>query len=131
MEKNIIFKPYPHKMDYGKLNRAKRHKILVEHGYVKNIGFIDSKQGIIIKDKVQIAVKKNLFKPLGIIDWATYKINDLLQAIEIDNIDEYYKKMLIHDKSPDNIWKNKKLEKDMKDYYITRATEINLIKENL
>ena len=61
-----------------------------------------------------IARNKTLFRPVGILDWAWYTASGLALAIELDVMQEYYEKMLKDKRSPDNTWKNKDKEKQLK-----------------
>ena len=64
-----------------------------------------------------IARNKTLFRPVGILDWAWYTVAGMALAIEFDAMSEYYGEMLKDKRSPDNIWKDKDKEKQLKEGY--------------
>tara|TARA_R100001369_G_scaffold35530_1_gene60784 strand:+ start:57 stop:386 length:330 start_codon:yes stop_codon:yes gene_type:complete len=64
-----------------------------------------------------IARNKTLFRPVGILDWAWYTVDGMAIAIEFDAMSEYYEEMLKDKRSPDNIWKDKGKEKQLKEGY--------------
>ena len=64
-----------------------------------------------------IARNKTLFRPVGILDWAWYTVAGMALAIEFDAMSEYYGEMLKDKRSPDNIWKDKYKEKQLKEGY--------------
>ena len=66
------------------------------------------------------AKNKTLFRPLGVIDWAWYTSATLKSAILEERMGDYYTEMLNDSRSPSNIWKDKKKEKKMKEYYANR-----------
>ena len=64
-----------------------------------------------------IARNKTLFRPVGILDWAWYTVAGMALAIEFDAMSEDYGEMLKDKRSPDNIWKDKDKEKQLKEGY--------------
>ena len=80
-------------------------------------------KGMVIDGEFLIAKTKPLFHPLGLIDWAHFTPKDLASAINSRTVTKYYKKMLKDPMSPANNWKDKKLEKELKDFYKQRAKE--------
>jgi len=81
-------------------------------------------QGLVIDEELIIAKNKPLFRPLGIIDWAHFTPKGLAKAINSGSASKYYKKMLKDPLSPQNKWCDKKLEREMKSFYLKRAKEL-------
>tara|TARA_R110002020_G_scaffold65744_3_gene173387 strand:- start:828 stop:1196 length:369 start_codon:yes stop_codon:yes gene_type:complete len=66
------------------------------------------------------AKNKTLFRPLGILDWAWFTTAKLRDAMLGERMGAYYIEMLNDSRSPNNKWRDKKKEKEMKEYYATR-----------
>ena len=71
-----------------------------------------------------IAKNKTRFRPVGILDWAHYTKKGMCFAIQNDVLQQYYEEMLEDSRSPSNVWKDKKKEQNLKDYYANRSGEI-------
>jgi hypothetical protein len=71
-----------------------------------------------------IAKNKTSFRPVGVLDWAHYTEAGIRTAIQHGVLDQYYEKMLEDSRSPTNVWKDKKKEQNLKEYYANRSGEI-------
>ena len=91
-----------------------------------------SDYGIIISananNKILIAKRKTMFRPLGELDWAWYTAKGLGTAYETDNVLQYYEQMLKDDRSPPNKWKRKDEEMELKTKYAERAGRADHVK---
>lgn len=80
-----------------------------------------------INEDIYIAKKTNKFRLRSHLDWAWYTPQTLAQAIDNNNVAEYYEVMLNNVNSDPNIWKDKDFEMDLKSFYAARAGRANII----
>ena len=79
--------------------------------------------GIIINEKILIAKRKTMFRPVGQLDWAWYTAKGLGTAFEEDRVLPYYEEMLKDERSPPNKWKRRDEEMELKTKYAVRANK--------
>lgn len=86
-----------------------------------------SNYGATVDKAIVIARNKSLWRPVGILDWLPYYgIESLLTAYKDGALEEYKEKQIKANRQQyavvkPNVWKDKKKEKEMKEFYASRS----------
>jgi hypothetical protein len=115
-------------LNYNALSAFRRMTLLSKYGCVN---FKECRFGIVVDNTILIAKSKNMFKFLGELDWVHYpNIRILYNKLKNNEIKKYYKELQSHSKSPDNIWKDKRLEKSLKKHYKENQKQFLINRKN-
>lgn len=82
---------------------------------------------VLIDEKLLITQNKSLWRLVGQLDWHPfYGLKTLLQAYKNNALEEYKQKQLSSTRTilalpKKNVWKNKKQEKELKEFYSERS----------
>jgi hypothetical protein len=99
-------------------------RIISNAGYTYKTG----NYGATIDKALVIARNKSLWRPVGILDWLPYYgLNSLLTAYKEGTLEAYKEKQIKAGRQQlavvkPNVWKDKKKEKEMKEFYAKRST---------
>lgn len=80
-----------------------------------------SQHGSLVNKEVLIAKNSNLFRRVGLLDWAWYTPKGLGDALNEGTVADYYTTMLRDERSPPNKWRDKYKETDLKSSYSARS----------
>lgn len=92
---------------------------LLDYGYTRNM--------IIINEQCIIAKNSTKFRLLSQLDWAHYTAKGLATAIDNNDIDGYYERMLADTRSDPNQWNDYNKEMELKTHYAARANRASKI----
>jgi hypothetical protein len=104
---------------YHKWHAIKKHLstptsiTLLDQGYTRNM--------IVINNKCIIAKNSTKFRLISHLDWAYYTAKGLATAIDNNDIDGYYERMLADNRSDPNEWKDQNKESELKVHYAHRV----------
>lgn len=86
---------------------------LLNQGYTRNM--------LIVNNKFIIAKNSTKFRLVSQLDWAHYTAKGLATAMDNDDVDGYYERMLADGRSDPNEWKDHDKEMTLKTQYAARA----------
>ena len=78
-------------------------------------------------EKIYLAKNAQKMRLKSHLDWTYYTPKTLAQAIDNNNVDQYYEIMLHDVNSDPNLWKDKDFEMELKSFYAARANRASLI----
>jgi hypothetical protein len=80
-----------------------------------------------INGLLYIAKNSSKMRLISHLDWCHYTPKTLAQAIDKNNIENYYETMLNDSRSDPNIWKDTDKEMKLKSYYASRLGRVSLL----
>lgn len=81
----------------------------------------------VVKHQCYIAKNSTKMRLKSHIDWCHYTPKGLAQAIDADQVAQYYEQMLCDPRSDPNQWRHRDEEQDIKAFYAARAGRASLI----